>query len=100
MILALTPRILLLLLLLQNSITKQTYLLLEQKNPQNFSFQINKITSPFSYHSHYSLNPLYTVDIIRTFDPVKQYYILAPFHSPTCPIFVRQEALNLNDDFL
>ena len=28
------------------------------------------------------------------------YYIFAPYHDPTRPHFVPQEALNLNDDFL
>ena len=37
----------------------QTYqLFLEQKHPQSFIFQNHKFTSPFSYHSHYSLNHL------------------------------------------
>ena len=55
----------------------QTYLLfLEQKHPQNFIFQKHNITSPFSYHSHYSLNHLYTIGLIRYFDPVKQYSLI------------------------
>ena len=79
----------------------QTYqLFLEQKHPQNFIFQNHKFTSPFSYHSHYSLNPLFTVGTIRNYDPVKQYFILPSYHDPTRPLFVPQEALNVNDDFL
>ena len=31
-------------------------------------------------------------------NPVKQNYILVPYHDSTHPLFV-QEALNLNDDF-
>ena len=53
----------------------QTYhLFLEQKHPQNFIFQNHKFTSPFSYHSHSSLNHLFTVGTIRNYDPVKQYF--------------------------
>ena len=51
----------------------QTYqFFLEQKHPQNFIFQNHKFTSPFSYHSHYSLNHLFTIGTIRNYDPVKQ----------------------------
>ena len=72
----------------------QTYqLFLEQKHPQNFIFQNHKFTSLFSYHSHYSSNHLF-------YDPVKQYFILSSYHVPTRPLFVPQEALNVNDDFL
>ena len=79
----------------------QTYqLFLEQKHPQNFIFQNHKFTSPFSYHSHYSLNHLFTIGTIRNYDPVKQYFILSSYHDPTRPLFVPQEALNVNDDFL
>ena len=56
--------------------------------------------SPFSYHSHSSLNHLFTIGTIRNYDPGKQYYILNSYHDPTRPLFVPQEALNLNDDFL
>ena len=52
--------------------------------------------------------------MILYYDPVQQYYILAPHHDPTGPLFVPQEALKhhdptgplfvpqetLNDDFL
>ena len=79
----------------------QTYqLFLEQKHPQNFIFQNHKVTSPFSYHSHYSLNHLFTIGTIRNYDPVKQYFLLSSYHDPTRPLFVPQEALNVNDDFL
>ena len=79
----------------------QTYqLFLEQKHPQNFIFQNHKFTSPFSYHTHYSLNHLFTIGTIRNYDPVKQYYILTTYHDPTRLSFVPQEALNVNDDFL
>ena len=79
----------------------QTYqLFLEQKHTQNFIFQNHQFTSPFSYHSHYSLNHLFTIGTIRNYDPVKQYYILTSYHDPTRPLFVPQEALNLNDDYL
>ena len=37
----------------------QTYLVF-LTFPQEFIFHIHKVTSPCSYHSHYSLNPLYT----------------------------------------
>ena len=44
----------------------QTYqLFLQQKHPQNFIFQNHKFTSPFSYHSHYSLHHLFTIGTIR-----------------------------------
>ena len=33
-------------------------------------------------------------------NPVKQYYILAPYHDTTRPLFVPQEAPALDDDFL
>ena len=79
----------------------QTYkLFLEQKHRQNFIFQNHKFTSPFSYHPHYSLNHLFTIGIFRNYDPVKQYFILLSYHDPTRPLFVPQEALNVNDDFL
>ena len=79
----------------------QTYqLFLEQKHPQNFLFQNHKFTSPFSYHSHYSLNHLFTIGTIRNYDPGKQYFNLSSYHDPTRPLFVPQEALNVNDDFL
>ena len=79
----------------------QTYqLFLEQKHPQIFIFQSHKFTSPFSYHSHYSLNHLFTIGTIRNYDPVKQYFILSSYHDPTRPLFVPQEALNVHDDFL
>ena len=62
----------------------QTYQpFLEQKHPQNFIFQNHKFTSPFSYHSHYSLNRLFTIGTIRNYDPVKQYFILSSYHDPT-----------------
>ena len=51
-------------------------------------------------HSHFSANHLFTNGIIRNYDPVKQYYILATCHDPTRPLIVPQEALNVNDDFL
>ena len=75
-------------------------LFLEQKHPQNFNFQNHKFTSPFSYHSHYSLNHLFTIGTIRNYDPVKQYFVLSSYHYPTRPLFVTQEALNVDDDFL
>ena len=76
-------------------------LFLEQKHPQSFIFQNDKFISPFPpTTTHYSLNHLYAVGIIRKYDSVKQYYILAPHHDPTRPLFVPQKALNLNDDFL
>ena len=79
----------------------QTYqLFLEHKHPQNFIFQNHKFTSPFSFHSHYSLNHLFTIGTIRNYDPVKQYFVLSSYHDPTRPLFVPQEALNVNDDFL
>ena len=57
----------------------QTYQLsLEQKHPQNFIFQNHKFTSPFSYHSHYSLNHLFTIGTIRKYNPVKQYFFSLP----------------------
>ena len=31
---------------------------------------------------------------------MKQYFILSSYHDPTRPLFVPQEALNVNDDFL
>ena len=79
----------------------QTYqLFLEQKHPQNFIFQNHKFTSPFSYHFHYSLNHPFTIRTIRNYDPVRQYFNLFSYHDPTRPLFVPQEALNVNDDFL
>ena len=79
----------------------QTYqLFLQHKHPQNFIFQNHKFTSPFSFHSHYSLNHLFTIGTIRNYDPVKQYFVLSSYHDPTRPLFVPQEALNVNDDFL
>ena len=79
----------------------QTYhLFLEQKHPQTFIFQSHKFTSPFSYHSYYFLNHLFTIGTIRNYDPVKQYYILTSYHDPTRPFFVPQETFNVNDDFL
>ena len=79
----------------------QTYqLFLEHKHLQNFIFQNHKFTSSFSYHSHYSLNHLFTIGTIRNYDPVKQYFVLSSYHDPTRPLFVPQEALNVNDDFL
>ena len=79
----------------------QTYqLFLKQKHPQNFIFQNHKFTSPFSYHSHYSLNYLFTIGTIRNYDPVKQNFLLSSYHDPTRPLFVPQGALNVNDDFL
>ena len=74
----------------------QTYqLFLEQKHPQNFIFQNHKFTSPLSYHSHYSLNHLFTIGTIRNYDSVKQYFILSSYHDPTRPLFVPQEELLL-----
>ena len=79
----------------------QTYqLFLEQKHPQNFIFQNHKFTSPFSYHSHYPLNHLFTIGTIRNYDLVKQYFLLSSYHDPTRPLVVPQKALNVNDDFL
>ena len=72
---------------------------LDKKHPQNFIFQNHKFTSPFSYHSHYSSNHLFTIGTNRNYDHVKQYFILS-YHDPTRPLFVPQEALNVNDDFL
>ena len=43
---------------------------------------------------------LFTIGTIRNYDPVKQYFILSSYHDPTRPLFVPQEALNVNDDFL
>ena len=71
-----------------------------KKHPQNFIFQNHKFTSPLSYHSHYSLNHLFTIGTIRNYDPVKQYYILTSYQDLTRPLFVPPEALNLYDDFL
>ena len=79
----------------------QTYQLsLEKKHPQNFIIQNHKYISPFSYHSHHSLNHHYTTDTIRNYDPVKQNFVLTSYHDPIRPLFVPQEAFNLNDDFL
>ena len=79
----------------------QTYqLFVEQKHPQNFDFQNHKITSPFSYHSHYSLHHLVTIGTIRNYDPVKRYYILSTYYDPTRPLIVPRETLNVNDGFL
>ena len=79
----------------------QTYqLFLEQKHPQNFIFQNHKFASPFSYYFPYSLNHLFTIGTIRNYDPVKQYYILTTYHNSIRPLFVPQEALDVNDDFL
>ena len=75
-------------------------LFLEKKQPQNFIFQIHKFTSPFSYHTNFSLNHLFIIGTIRNYDHDKQLYILTTYHDPTRPLFVRQEALNVNDDFI
>ena len=72
----------------------------EQKDPQNIKFKNHKVASPFSHCSLYSLDHLITIGTFRNYDPIKQYYILSPFHDPTPHLFVPQEALNLNDDFL
>ena len=87
-------------LLLLKNFTIRLFLFLEKKHPQNFIFQNHKFTSPISYHSHYSLNHLFTIGTIRNYDPVKQCFILSSYHDPTRPLFVPQEALNVNDDFL
>ena len=64
----------------------QTYkLFIGQPHPPKIIFQNYKFTSPFCYHSHYSLNHLYTIGTIRNYDPAKQYYILFPYHDPTRP---------------
>ena len=90
-----------LLLLLVKKLYHQTYYFFrEQKHPQNFIFQKHKCTSPFTYHSHYSSNHLYTIGTISNYDPAKQYYFLPTNHEPTRPLFVPQEALNVNGDFL
>ena len=46
------------------------------------------------------MNHLFIIGTIRNYDPVKQYFILSSYHDPTRPLFVPQEALNVNDDFL
>ena len=46
------------------------------------------------------MNHLFTIGTIRNYDPVKQYFVLSSYHDPTRPLFVPQEALNVNDDFL
>ena len=71
-----------------------------QKHPQNFIFLNHKFTSPFSYYSHFSLYHLYIIGTICKYDPVKQYYFLSSYHDPNRPLFLPQETLNLNDDFL
>ena len=46
------------------------------------------------------MNHLHNTGTTRTYDPVKQYYNLAPYHDPTRPVFVPRESRNLNGDFL
>ena len=89
-----------LLLRLKKFITKTYQLFLEHKHPQNFIFQTHNVTSLFSYHSHYSSNHLYTTGTIGNYDPVEQYSIFTSYHDPTRPLFVPQDALNLNDEFI
>ena len=66
----------------------------------NFNFPEPHFKKLFTYHSLDSLNHLYIVSLIRNYDPVKQVYNLVPSHNPTRPLFVPQEALNLNDEYL
>ena len=87
------------LLLLKNFTTKPIISFLN-KNILRIFFKIHKLTSPFSYHSQYSLNHLFTICTIRNYDPVKQYYILTSYHDPTRPLVVPQQSFNSNDDFL
>ena len=46
------------------------------------------------------MNHLYAIGIIFNYDPVKQSFILGPYHNPSRPLCVPQEALNRNDGFL
>ena len=62
MILTLRPMISPLPLALKSFIIKPINVSLEQKHPQNFILQNHKFTSPFSYHSQYSVNHLFTID--------------------------------------
>ena len=71
-----------------------------KKKRSQFFFQNHKVTSPFSYQSHYSFKHLFTIGTLRNYDPVKQYYILITYHDPTRPLFVPQETLIINEDFL
>ena len=50
--------------------------------------------------TRFKLNQLYIIGINRDYDNVKQYYIIDSYHDPTRPLFVPQEALSLDDDFL
>ena len=85
---------------LVKKLNHQTYkLFLEQKHPQNFIFQNYKFTSLFSHFAQYSLDHLLTFGTIRTYDPIKQYYILSRYLDPTRPLIVPQEALRPNGAF-
>ena len=99
MILTPTPMISRLLLLFKQ-LHQQTYQFFLEQKPQNFISKNHKFTSNFSYRFHHSLNHLYTIGLVRNYDPFKQNYTLAPYHDPTHPLFVPQEALNLNYDYL
>ena len=48
------------------------------------------------------MNHLYTAGTVRNYYPVKQYFILTSYHDPTFqwPLFIAEEAPNLNDAFL
>ena len=82
MILTLLPTILELLLLSKNFTTKPINFFLYKNHP-NFHNSKSQIHPPLLYHSHYSLNHLFTINTTRTYNPIKPYYILSPYHDPT-----------------
>ena len=78
--------------------TYQTFLQL--KTPQNFIFQNQKFTSPFTFLGHHHLDHYATVCTIRNYDHLKQAFLFMPYENPNRPLIIPQEYLILNDDYL
>ena len=66
------------------------------------NFYLSKLQNHFTFllPLYYPLSHLYTIGIIRNYDPIKQNYIFAPYHDPTFSLFVPQENVDISDVFL
>ena len=75
-------------LLLSKNFTIKPINLFLNKTPPECHISNHKITFLFAY---YSLNHFFTVGTIRNYDPIKQNYMLSPYHVPIRPLFVPKE---------
>ena len=70
------------------------------QTPQNFVFQNQKSTSPFTFLGHCHLDHHATVCTIRNYDPLKQAFFFMPYKNPNRPLMKPQEYLIPNEDYL